>query len=267
MIEHLPFLHAIVASPDDDLPRLVYADYLEESGVPSCVARAHFIRQQTEMQRYQRGSKEFDRLYHEVEELLDEHILEWIAELELPHPNHDDRHFIYTWERGFIEGIFASWADLLELSRSPSKPLDRIPVRHLTLRRTVATEYETPGTPEIAAFLERVHMLRLTFADAFSDSILQLPAMKNLHTLDLSDNPITDRALLQLVHQLHALPSGRTLRTIDLSRCSLLTTASVHTLASARGLNHVDRLILRGLHIQYRDMQVLVNRMGHRLVV
>ena len=62
MIEHQPFLAAIAASPDDDLPRLVYADYLEESGVPGRVARAHFIRKQIEMMRYGRGVKEFDRL-------------------------------------------------------------------------------------------------------------------------------------------------------------------------------------------------------------
>ena len=37
---------AVVASPDDDLPRLVFADYLEERGEP---ARAAFIRDQIEL--------------------------------------------------------------------------------------------------------------------------------------------------------------------------------------------------------------------------
>jgi uncharacterized protein (TIGR02996 family) len=38
------FLRAIAADPDDDAPRLVYADWLEESGEPSRVARAELIR-------------------------------------------------------------------------------------------------------------------------------------------------------------------------------------------------------------------------------
>jgi len=34
-------IQAIIAAPDDDLPRLVYADWLEEHGRPE---RAEFIR-------------------------------------------------------------------------------------------------------------------------------------------------------------------------------------------------------------------------------
>lgn len=47
--ERMAFLRSIVASPGDDLPRLVYADYLEESGGESEVAYAHFIRCQCEL--------------------------------------------------------------------------------------------------------------------------------------------------------------------------------------------------------------------------
>lgn len=49
--EHSAFLAAIIANPPDDLPRLVYADVLEESGDLNNVARAHFIRAQTELAR------------------------------------------------------------------------------------------------------------------------------------------------------------------------------------------------------------------------
>src|SRR5947208_3209778 len=39
---------AVVASPDDDLPRLVYADWLEDAGDPD---RAEFIRAQVQLAR------------------------------------------------------------------------------------------------------------------------------------------------------------------------------------------------------------------------
>lgn len=47
-LEHAPFLKAIVANPDDDLPRLVYADWLDERGEYD---RAEFIRVQIEIAR------------------------------------------------------------------------------------------------------------------------------------------------------------------------------------------------------------------------
>jgi uncharacterized protein (TIGR02996 family) len=46
--DHAAFLAAIVAAPDDDLPRLVLADWLDEHGQP---ARAEFIRVQCEIAR------------------------------------------------------------------------------------------------------------------------------------------------------------------------------------------------------------------------
>ena len=39
------FLHAILAAPDDDTPRLIYADWLEERGD----LRGEFIRLQVEL--------------------------------------------------------------------------------------------------------------------------------------------------------------------------------------------------------------------------
>ena len=44
--EEQALLAAVLARPDDDLPRLVYADYLEELGDEHLVARAEFIRLQ-----------------------------------------------------------------------------------------------------------------------------------------------------------------------------------------------------------------------------
>lgn len=42
--DHDALLAAVVADPDADLPRLVYADYLEEAGDEADAARAEFIR-------------------------------------------------------------------------------------------------------------------------------------------------------------------------------------------------------------------------------
>lgn len=49
MLDREPFLKTIFADPDNDLPRLVYADYLEERGE---VDRAELIRVQCELARF-----------------------------------------------------------------------------------------------------------------------------------------------------------------------------------------------------------------------
>src|SRR5262245_54668988 len=45
---HEPFLRAICATPDDDAPRLVFSDWLDETGDPD---RAEFIRQHIQLAR------------------------------------------------------------------------------------------------------------------------------------------------------------------------------------------------------------------------
>lgn len=68
---HDAFLRAIHAAPEEAGPRLVYADWLEESGVPTWVQRAELIRVQVELA--SKGSKARRRreeLHHRERELL-----------------------------------------------------------------------------------------------------------------------------------------------------------------------------------------------------
>jgi uncharacterized protein (TIGR02996 family) len=70
MDDHAAFLRAIIATPNDDLPRLIYADFLDERGES---ARAELIRVQCELARLREPeSKTFRPLcptvaYHEGE--------------------------------------------------------------------------------------------------------------------------------------------------------------------------------------------------------
>jgi uncharacterized protein (TIGR02996 family) len=52
-------LAAVIASPDDDLPRLVYADWLDEHGEPE---RAEFVRAQVELEQME-SDPDQDRCY------------------------------------------------------------------------------------------------------------------------------------------------------------------------------------------------------------
>jgi uncharacterized protein (TIGR02996 family) len=72
------FLDAIVANIDDDTPRLVYADWLEEQGDS---ARAEFIRVQVERARIPAWDAAQVRLGLREQELLKRHGERWLAEL------------------------------------------------------------------------------------------------------------------------------------------------------------------------------------------
>jgi uncharacterized protein (TIGR02996 family) len=67
-------LEAIRHEPDDDGLRLVYADWLEETGDPE---RAEFIRVQIESERHVTGSPEHTRLTDRAVELLSKNASEW----------------------------------------------------------------------------------------------------------------------------------------------------------------------------------------------
>lgn len=136
-----PFLAAIVANPDDDLVRVVYADWLDETGDPTTAARAEFIRVQIELaglgyeganpkrkkpETWDTLGQRIDALIHRQNELWDEHGSAWRAEL----PSCPGTTFWFT--RGF-----ATWADVAHpggLMRDGDKLFAAAPITRLSFR-------------------------------------------------------------------------------------------------------------------------------------
>jgi uncharacterized protein (TIGR02996 family) len=85
-------LHAVLASPDDDTPRLVYADWLEERGDP----RAEFIRVQCALAKLAVEDGRRADLEARERVLLAQHEQEWAA------PLHEAA-LEWRFRRGFIE--------------------------------------------------------------------------------------------------------------------------------------------------------------------
>jgi uncharacterized protein (TIGR02996 family) len=90
------FLEDIVAHPDDDTPRLVFADWLEDEGDGE---RAEFIRVQIERSRLPEWDARQVRLRLRERELIEWHGTKWKAEL-------PDLKGV-TWE-GFRRGFVAT---------------------------------------------------------------------------------------------------------------------------------------------------------------
>jgi uncharacterized protein (TIGR02996 family) len=97
------FLRAIREQPDDDLPRLIYADYLDERGDP----RGEFIRVQCLLEGLAEDNPRYEELKRREAELLtDENWSSWGGHL---------RPFVYSWQfrRGFVEKVWISNRSLL----------------------------------------------------------------------------------------------------------------------------------------------------------
>ncbi len=111
------FLADIIEHPDDDTPRLIYADWLEDHGEPE---RGEFIRVQCEMARRRAGpagpvpadspwlqnDRCYQALYHRERELLDAAAIAGIWSPEMDGS--------YTWRRGFVHVVRCTCAAWLE---------------------------------------------------------------------------------------------------------------------------------------------------------
>jgi uncharacterized protein (TIGR02996 family) len=91
------FLATILEHPDDDAPRLVYADWLDEHGEGD---RAEFIRLQIRLARLAEGDPDYPAVRARAEDLRHVHHVEWVNEL----PRFDGVHW-EIFQRGFISAV------------------------------------------------------------------------------------------------------------------------------------------------------------------
>src|SRR4051794_26050786 len=115
-------LHAIVADPADDAPRLVFADWLDDSGQDE---RAEFIRGQLRLAREAEDSLPRRKLARRVRELLEAYGAIWPPDI--PYVHH------WHYRRGFIDRVGLHAADLWDHAADlfSSVPLTRLWVSRL----------------------------------------------------------------------------------------------------------------------------------------
>jgi uncharacterized protein (TIGR02996 family) len=127
------WVQAILAAPDDDTPRLVYADWLDEHGQPE---RAAFIRTHIELSRMRLGSTDYAirgrHLERHARELLGRHRQAWIAGLGVA----ANRHTYFWFRRGLPTQVWCSIRYFVEHASAlmAATPVDRIAFRRVTLR-------------------------------------------------------------------------------------------------------------------------------------
>jgi uncharacterized protein (TIGR02996 family) len=205
MNESNALLQAVLAAPEDDTPRLVYADWLEEHGDD---ARAEFIRVQIERARLREDDPRAAALQARENALLRAHRESWRRQ-ELPAWAHS----YCVYERGF-----AATAQLTGRAFLKAGGLfRRAPIRRVELRnRDGALAAAVAASPH----LEKVSAL------AVRDSALTGAGWRNLlGALGLADVTELDLSSPALgpaeAHVLAAAPYRTRLRRLSLNACPI----------------------------------------------
>ncbi|MBY0458487.1 MAG: TIGR02996 domain-containing protein, partial [Gemmataceae bacterium] len=246
------FLNEIVANIDEDTPRLVYADWLQEQGRDE---RAEFIRVQVERARLPAWDVAQVRLAIREAQLLKRHGEEWLAEIPAPAGA--------RWE-GFRRGIVAevSFATFETFRERAQQCRNVVPVEAVTVRWPRKRE-GTKAVPPIAELRE----LALTGRPADVNEIAWLADSPQLATL----RALTARGLwLEGLQRLVASPHLGSLRSFRLPSNNL-GNAGVVAITRAASVTGLEELTLTSQAyerygedptVQASGVQALVNWAG-----
>jgi uncharacterized protein (TIGR02996 family) len=236
-------LQDILDNPDDDGPRLVYADWLEEHGDPD---RAAFIRIQIEAARLQLEKALRPSLHERGRELLERHRGEWLRDV--PPPLRKD----FAFERGFVGWLYCS---ALEFLRGAERLFRRNPVRSVRLK------YATRRLAELAACPYLARLSRINFYaagnridGAGASAFFASPYLGGLARLELNGSEIGPRGAAALAACRHL--AG--LRHLDLTY-NRLGDAGAAALAASPYLGNLEHLTLFGNFIGDAGAAALAN--------
>jgi uncharacterized protein (TIGR02996 family) len=206
------FLQDVLEHPEDDTPRLVYADWLEEHGLPE---RAEFIRVQCELAKLPEGDPRAKPLAARERVLLARHAGGRLGGLRHP-----------LFRRGFLESArvnaqtFVAHADALfrlgplrhvdfvgaakhVLAIATSPHLARLEVLTFTQNRLADWGAECLARCRHLARLGWLGLARNQLTDHAARALAACPHLAGLTTLRLEGNYIGDDGLLALAESPH----------------------------------------------------------------
>jgi uncharacterized protein (TIGR02996 family) len=242
------FLQAILADPDDDAPRLIFADWLEEHGGPAGAARAELIRIQCRLAAVTVPEPLRQQLRVQEAALLREHRREWTRPLRGLAKGQ-------VFQRGFVGEVHA---ELLRFLAQPHQLFRLAPVQHLVLLRGNASLLDCARAMPVLAdcpYLARLHTLDLRnncLASASVQALLVSEHLGGLQVLNLAFNRMGDSGVRVLAR------SGLLARltALDLSNNDI-GPAGVRMLAGA-----LERLAAGGDGLRLRSLRLGGNRLG-----
>jgi uncharacterized protein (TIGR02996 family) len=242
------FLREVLDRPDDDTPRLVYADWLEEHGDEIAQARAELIRAQCELERLPEDDPARAALARRCRELLRAHGREWLAPVRKSGLGKE-----WQFRRGFVESVKVPAWRFVEIAR---KLFELAPITSVYFPEASNEVRGLAGCPELAR-LRRIDLRVMCICGGCPihdelEVLLASPQITNLTHLVLTG----DRLTVRVATALAASPYLSRLTALDLSS-NLLQAAGVRALASSTRLPSLSRLQLVGNDLGLTAMRAL----------
>jgi uncharacterized protein (TIGR02996 family) len=194
------FLGAILADPDDDSPRLIYADWLDERGDAD---RAEFIRVQCALHGAPADDRRRPAWRDREAALLTAHAADWLGPLR-------GQFYLWAFRRGFLDEVTLNAPAFLDGAAALFRAA---PVRLARLLKAAGVMDRLANCPQ----LRRVAALHLTgcaVGDAGAAALAGSPHVAGLVTLRLGENAIGDYGAARLA----ASPHLAGLRVLNLSQ-------------------------------------------------
>src|SRR5579871_6871188 len=148
------FFRAIKENPDDDTPRLIFADWLQERGDAASAARGEYLRLSVMRHRLPPDDPDYELIKRREAEIFTEHRWQWLGPL-------TDAARGWTFERGMVQ-ITASADKLL------------------------TSEVADWARTEPSWWIDALKLTDLT--PSHIKRLVRFPLLSHLNTLDLSDN-------------------------------------------------------------------------------
>ena len=229
----------VLASPADDAPRLVYADWLTEHGDP----RGEFIQIQcllkhrrvgaTFWKRADDGEAHPDHVRLEAREaqLLKKHAKEWLAPVRAYFHK-------WSWHRGFLSELTSNAV----FFTGAKEVLSRHPATYLELGGLKKRDYGELAKLELGTVWKlNIAEQRMGLGDV---DVLLGPNLANLESLLLWANPLEDEGVIKLATKSHL----RKLRELSIPSCGI-TDEAVMEIAKSPIFANLERLSIESPNI------------------
>ena len=233
----LSFLEAIREDPADDVPRLVFADWLEDEGDYD---RAEFIRVQCELARGVRDRGRSLELLARYRHLFEANREKWLGPLAELAPD-------ALFERGFVDSIRVSASLFLEHAEAI---FGQHPIRKLRLERAHRILYEVAACPHLAD-LNALDLQAEPLRDDGLAILGRCKVLSRLRTLDLPRIECTGEGVRGLLGR--GAVAG--LESLNLRHNPAMGNAGVAAIAGS--LRHLRRLDLATTGIDDEGVEMI----------
>jgi uncharacterized protein (TIGR02996 family) len=238
MTDRDALLSAIVANPDEDTPRLVFADWLDEHGTADDRLRARFIRVQVEMTRLEERHPRWRKLYSEERRLRKDLTLRGV----LPTAHLQGRVAgRVDFERGFLASITVYAKRFLAEAEAffAADPIQTVRFARLSARHGSVPPAELFRSPHLA----RLRALDLSHGGLNADALGHMadgPHLAGLRSVTLTENPLTAEGVSRLADS----PNLPALATLDFNRNGVRGEMIATALAARPGFRRIRALNL-----------------------